>query len=118
MRITKYCVTLYHCYSVTGGVKVILKGNERINDTVAYLPHERKAEPQNQPLLNNTRTNNGTAGLHNPFLGYGSVNTLHAGACHTPTILAGSHVTCPWSDIRDATIQLGFLCGRRGGYIA
>jgi hypothetical protein len=29
---------------------------------VAYLPHTRKVEPQNQPFLNNTRTNNGTAG--------------------------------------------------------
>jgi hypothetical protein len=43
---------------------------------VAYLPHARKVKPQNQPFLSNTRTNNGTAGLRNPFLGYGSVNTL------------------------------------------
>jgi hypothetical protein len=43
---------------------------------VAYLLHARKVEPQNQPFLNNTHTNNGTAGLRNPFLGYGSVNTL------------------------------------------
>jgi hypothetical protein len=43
---------------------------------VAYLPHARKVELQNQPFLSNTRTNNGTAGLRNSFLGYGSVNTL------------------------------------------
>jgi hypothetical protein len=43
---------------------------------VAYLSHVRKAEPQNQPFLSNTRTNIGTAGLRDPFLGYGSVNTL------------------------------------------
>jgi hypothetical protein len=43
---------------------------------VVYLPHARKVEPQNQPFLSNTRTNNGTAGLLYPFLGYGSVNTL------------------------------------------
>jgi hypothetical protein len=44
--------------------------------TVAYLPHAGKVEPQNQPFLSNTRTNNGTAGLRNPFLGYGPVNQL------------------------------------------
>jgi hypothetical protein len=44
--------------------------------TVAYLPHARKVEPQNQPFLSNTCTNNGTAGLRNPFLGYGPVNQL------------------------------------------
>lgn len=27
-------VTLYHCYSMTGDVKVKLKGNEKINDTI------------------------------------------------------------------------------------
>jgi hypothetical protein len=43
---------------------------------VAYLPHARKVKPQNRPFLSNTGTNNGTAGLRNPFLGYGSVNTL------------------------------------------
>jgi hypothetical protein len=43
---------------------------------VAYLPHARKAEPQNQLFLSNTRTNNGTAGLRNPFPGYSPVNTL------------------------------------------
>jgi hypothetical protein len=43
---------------------------------VAYLPHARKIEPQNQPFLNNTRTSYGTAGLRDPFLDYGSVNTL------------------------------------------
>jgi hypothetical protein len=43
---------------------------------MAYLPHARKVEPQNQPFLNNTPTNNGTAGLSDPFLGYGSVNTF------------------------------------------
>jgi hypothetical protein len=43
---------------------------------VAYLPHVRKLEPQNPPFLSNTRTNNGTAGLGYPFLGYGSVDTL------------------------------------------
>jgi hypothetical protein len=43
---------------------------------VAYLPHARKVEPQNQPFLINTRTNNGTAELRDPCLGYGSVNTL------------------------------------------
>jgi hypothetical protein len=43
---------------------------------VAYLPHARKVEPQNQPFLSNTRTNNWNAGLRDPFLGYGSVNTL------------------------------------------
>jgi hypothetical protein len=43
---------------------------------VAYFPHARKVEPQNQPFLSDTRTNNGTAGLRDPFLGYGSVNIL------------------------------------------
>jgi hypothetical protein len=43
---------------------------------VAYLPHAIKVEPQKQPFLSNTRANNGTAGLRNPFLGYGPVNTL------------------------------------------
>jgi hypothetical protein len=43
---------------------------------VAYLFHARKVEAQNQPFLYNTRTNNGTAGLRNPFLGYGPVNTV------------------------------------------
>jgi hypothetical protein len=43
---------------------------------VAYLLHARKVERQNQPFLSNTRTNNGTVGLRNPFLGYGLVNTL------------------------------------------
>jgi hypothetical protein len=43
---------------------------------MAYLPHVRKVEPQNQPFLSNTRTNNGTAGLRDPFLSYGLVNTL------------------------------------------
>jgi hypothetical protein len=43
---------------------------------MAYLPHARKVEPQNQTFLSNTRTNNGTVGLRNPFLGYGPVNTL------------------------------------------
>jgi hypothetical protein len=43
---------------------------------MAYLPHARKVEPQNQPFLSNTRTNNGTVGLCDPFLGYGTVNTL------------------------------------------
>jgi hypothetical protein len=43
---------------------------------VAYLPHARKVEPPNQPFLSSTRTSNGIAGLRNPFLGYGSVNTL------------------------------------------
>jgi hypothetical protein len=41
-----------------------------------YLPHARNVEPQNQPFVSNIRTNNGTAGLRDPFLGYGSVNTL------------------------------------------
>jgi hypothetical protein len=45
-------------------------------DIMAYLPHARKVELQNQPSLSNTRTNNGTAGLRNQFLGYGSVNAL------------------------------------------
>jgi hypothetical protein len=45
-------------------------------NTVAYLPQARKVEPQNQPFLSNTRTNNGTVGLCNLFLGYGPVNTL------------------------------------------
>jgi hypothetical protein len=45
-------------------------------NTVAYLPHARKVKPQNRRFLSNTRTNNGTAGLRKPFLGYGSVNTL------------------------------------------
>jgi hypothetical protein len=43
---------------------------------MAYLLHARKVEPQNQLFLSNTRTNNGRAGLRNPFLGYRSVNTL------------------------------------------
>jgi hypothetical protein len=43
---------------------------------VAYLPRVRKVEPQNQPFLSNTRTIEGIAGLRDPFLGYGSVNTL------------------------------------------
>jgi hypothetical protein len=47
-----------------------------LQDIVAYLPHARNVEPQNQLFLSNTRTNNGTAGLRNPFLCYGPVNTL------------------------------------------
>jgi hypothetical protein len=43
---------------------------------VAYLFNARNIEPQDQPFLSNTRTNNGKAGLRDPFLGYGSVNTL------------------------------------------
>jgi hypothetical protein len=46
-----------------------------VHHIVAYLPHARKVEPQNQPFISNTHTNNGTVGLRNPFLGYGSVNT-------------------------------------------
>jgi hypothetical protein len=45
-------------------------------DNVAYLPHARKVEPQNLPFLTNICTNNGTAVLRDPFVGYGSVNTL------------------------------------------
>jgi hypothetical protein len=45
-------------------------------NTVAYLPHARKVEPQNQPFLSNARTNNGATGLRDPFLGYSPVNTL------------------------------------------
>jgi hypothetical protein len=47
---------------------------------VAYLPHARTVEPQNQQFLSNTLTDKGTEGLCNPFLGFGSVNTLRAGA--------------------------------------
>jgi hypothetical protein len=43
---------------------------------VAYLHHAKTVEPQNQPFLSNTGTDNGKAGLCNPFVGYGSVNTL------------------------------------------
>jgi hypothetical protein len=43
---------------------------------VAYLPQAREVEPQNQLFLSNTRTNNGTEGLRNSFLGYGSVSIL------------------------------------------
>jgi hypothetical protein len=43
---------------------------------VAYLPHARTVEPQKQPFLSNTHTNNGTTGLSNPLLGNGLVNTL------------------------------------------
>jgi hypothetical protein len=42
-----------------------------INNIVAYLPHARKVELQNQSFLSNTRTSNGTAGLHDAFVGYG-----------------------------------------------
>jgi hypothetical protein len=44
--------------------------------SVAYLPHARKVETQNQPFLSNTHTNNGTVGLCDPFPGYGLVNAL------------------------------------------
>jgi hypothetical protein len=47
-----------------------------MKNITAYLPHARKFEPQNQPFLSNTRTNIGRAGLRDPFLGYGLVNTL------------------------------------------
>jgi hypothetical protein len=33
------------------------------NNIVAYLPHASKVEPQKQPFLSNTRTNNGRAGF-------------------------------------------------------
>jgi hypothetical protein len=60
--------------TVCSDFKVIKK--LRIYNIVAYLPHARKVEPQNQPFLSNTRTDNGTAGLRDPFLGCGSVNTF------------------------------------------
>jgi hypothetical protein len=44
--------------------------------SVAYLPNARKVEPQKQPFLSKTRTIEAIASLHDPFLGYGSVNTL------------------------------------------
>jgi hypothetical protein len=78
---------------------------------VAYLPHVRKVGPQNQPFLSNTRTNNGTAGLRDPFLGYSSVNTL-------PRRRKTSHSNSTgWEsrdlskrDIPGATIEPSFLC--------
>jgi hypothetical protein len=36
---------------------------------------------------------------------------------HTPTVLAGSHVTCALCDISYTTIELGFLCSQCKGYI-
>jgi hypothetical protein len=50
--------------------------NKRENNIVAYLSHARTVEPQKQPSLSDTRTNNGATGLCNPLLGNGSVNTL------------------------------------------
>jgi hypothetical protein len=44
--------------------------------SVTYLPHVGNVEPQNLPFLSNTRTNNGTRELRDPFIGYGPVNTL------------------------------------------
>jgi hypothetical protein len=43
---------------------------------VAYLSHARMVEPQKEPFLSNTRTNNGTTRLCIPILGKGAVNTL------------------------------------------
>jgi hypothetical protein len=43
---------------------------------VAYLSHARMVVPQNQSYLSNTCTDNGTVRLCNPFLGYGSANSL------------------------------------------
>jgi hypothetical protein len=68
---------------------------------VAYLPHARKVESQNQPFLSNTRTNNGTAGLRNPFLGYGSVNTLS----YTPYIQEDSNLTLNIAHINKGSLE-------------
>jgi hypothetical protein len=79
--------------------------------TVTYLPHARKVEPQNQPFLSNTRTNNVTAGLRDPFLVYGSVNTLSRRRMTSHSNkLARSHVICPRRDIPGPTIEPSFLC--------
>jgi hypothetical protein len=43
---------------------------------LAYLLHARTVEPQKQPFLSNTHTNNGTTGLCSTLLGNSSVNTL------------------------------------------
>jgi hypothetical protein len=42
---------------------------------MAYLPHASEVEPQIQPFLSNTRTNNEAAELRNIFLGYGLVHS-------------------------------------------
>jgi hypothetical protein len=85
---------------------------------VAYLPHARKVEPQNRPFLSNTRTNNGRAGLRNPFLGYGSVNTF-------PRRRMTSHSSTGWESRDLSTARYSWrnnrtqfsMRGRRGGYI-
>jgi hypothetical protein len=60
----------------------------------------------------NTCTDNGTAGLCKPFLGYGSINTFPRRRNDvTLTVLAGSHVT----SLCDATLELGFLCSQCEG---
>jgi hypothetical protein len=54
-----------------------MKHKDNVASSIVWrMPHARKVEPQNQPFLSNTRTNNGTEGLRNPFLSYGPVNTL------------------------------------------
>jgi hypothetical protein len=63
--------TAFHLCRTRIGINITMEKH-----SVAYLSHARKVESQNQPFLSNTRTNNGTAGLRNLFVGYGSVNTL------------------------------------------
>jgi hypothetical protein len=80
---------------------------------MAYLPHARMVEPQHQPFLSKAPTDNDTAGLCNPFLGYSPLNTLPRRCMMShPTVLFGSHVTWLLCDILNATIELGFLCVR------
>jgi hypothetical protein len=75
-------------------------GNEmKIFYIVVYLPQARKVEPQNQPFLTNTRTNNGTVGLHDPFLGYSSVNTLPR-RCMTSHSNCTGWESCDFSMVR------------------
>jgi hypothetical protein len=99
-------MTLLYCLTVLEVVQLCLVLRVYTLDIVAYLPHARKFQPQNQPFLRKTRTNNGTAGLRNPFPGYGPVNTL-------PRKRMTSHSNSTawesrdWSrrDIPDATIE-------------
>jgi hypothetical protein len=69
----KICITIWWRLAfkhVLGTQNAILLCSVMLQkDIVVCLLHARNVEPQNQTFLSNTRTNNETAGLRNPFLG-------------------------------------------------
>jgi hypothetical protein len=77
---------------------------------VAYLPHAKMVKPQKQPFLSTARTENGTAGLYNLFLGYSSVNTFLRRCSDITLQQCWLTVTCLLCDIPDATVELCFQC--------